>query len=264
MKAQEWDFSAFKDNFFKKTGLNLDCYKDQQMERRIRHMIQREKCEGFYDFYLNLSGNPEFLHKFMNYITINTSGFFRDVSLYGFIRDNVLPDLKNNFNSLKIWSAGCSNGEEPYTISILLDELSVSSRSKIIGSDFDEKALDKAREGIYKTRQVDKVPKDLLNKCFEQVEDEDYLILPKYKKNVEFQKENLLELGGVEKGQMNMVLCRNVFIYFKSDVQEKIISYISRILVKGGYFVIGCAEYINDPASFGLKRIYPAVYIKER
>ncbi len=263
MREKDWDYGTFKDNFFKKTGLDLDAYKDQQMERRIRHMMEREKCDGFYDFYLNLSANMELMHRFMYYITIKTSGFFRDIAVYDKVRGDVLPVLKKRFNPIRVWSAGCANGEEPYTISILLEELGMSSGSQILAGDFDEKALINAREGVYKGRQLDKVPADLLKKCFQRKEDS-YAILAKYKKNVIFEKENLLELEAGGKDVMHLVLCRNVFIYFKSDVQKRIIGYISRILAVGGFFVIGCAEYINDPASFGLKRLYPAIYLKER
>lgn len=262
MSGRDWDYREFKTNFLRKTGLDLECYKDQQMERRIRHMIQREKCAGFQDFFLNLSDNHEFMHKFMTYITINTSGFFRDKAVYDTIQDTILPDLKKKFNRLQIWSAGCSNGEEPYTMAIILGEQGMLERSRILAGDFDEKALEKAQEGLYNARQVEKVPSVLLKKCFEQ-EGDNYRIRERYKKTVSFRRENLLDLKNNTLNKMHLVLCRNVFIYFKTEVQEKIIQFISDLLPEGCYFIIGCAEYINEPANFGLRRLFPAIYIKE-
>lgn len=263
MDRTEWDYKEFKLNFFKKTGLDLECYKDQQMERRIRHMIQREKCSGFYDFFLNLSEDPDFMHKFMNFITINTSGFFRDIAVYNTIRETLLPELKNDFLSLRIWSAGCSNGEEPYTMAIMLDELGLLGSSRILASDFDEKALSNAREGVYNSRQVEKVPPNLLRECFEN-DGGNYRIHEKYKRNVTFRKDNLLDIKPDDYKSMHIILCRNVFIYFKANVQENIIQQFSSMLIAGGYFIIGCAEYINEPLSFNLEKRFPAIYRKNQ
>lgn len=261
MVKKEWDYNKFKINFYIKTGLDLESYKDQQMERRIRHMMQREKCTDFYELYIRLANDIDFMHKFMSYITINTSGFFRDTAIYDKIKNNILPELKQRFTKLRIWSAGCSNGEEPYTLSIILDELKMLPHAYILASDFDGRALENARAGIYNIRQVNNIPRDLLQKCF-AYKDESYVIDDKYKKKIHFYQENILELKTDKKSPLHLILCRNVFIYFKTEVQERIIHYFSDLLVEGGYIVIGCAEYINDPRSFGLERKYPAIYKK--
>ena len=262
MPKTDWDFNEFKKNFYQQTGLNLECYKDQQMERRIRHLIGREKCEGFYDFYNRLIKDSDFMHRFMNYITINTSGFFRDVKVYEELQNEVLPQLNRKFKGLQVWSAGCSNGEEPYTIAIILAELGALRRSHILATDFDDKALANAADGVYNYRQLDKVPPRILEEYFDELGNGDYRIKDKYKKNITFRKQNLLDLSIKEMNKMQLILCRNVFIYFKTSVQEEIISKFTELLEPGGYFVIGCAEYINDPQNFNLTRKSPAIYQK--
>jgi len=258
---EEWDYGKFKSRFYSKTGLDLESYKDQQMERRIRHMMQREKCDDFHELFIRLSNDADFMHRFMHYITINTSGFFRDAVVFDRIKNNVLDELKQKHAKLRFWSVGCANGEEPYTLSIILDELKLLSRSHIMASDFDTRALEYARVGAYNERQVDSVPKNLLQKCF-AYRDGNYVIDDRYRRKIRFFQENILELRTGNKKPLHLILCRNVFIYFKTAVQERIIHYFSDLLDEGSYLVIGCAEYINDPRTFGLQRKYPAIYRK--
>lgn len=261
MFKEEWDYGEFKTRFYGKTGLDLESYKDQQMERRIRHMMKREKCADFHELFIRLSGDAGFMHRFMHYITINTSGFFRDAVVFDRIKKNVLDELKQEHTKLRFWSAGCANGEEPYTLSIILDELKLLPRAYIMASDFDTGALENARAGVYNERQVDSVPQDLLQKCFTH-RDGNYVIDDRYRRKIRFYQENILEMRTENKRPLHLILCRNVFIYFKTAIQERIIHYFSDLLAGGGYLVIGCAEYINDPRTFGLQREYPAIYRK--
>lgn len=263
MKNPEWDYVEFKKSFRLKTGLDLDSYKDKQMERRIRQMIQREGRAGFADFFQHLTANNETMHKFMNYLTINTSGFFRDISVYEKLQSVILPELYGKFRRLQIWSAGCSNGEEPYSLAIILNELGYMANSHIMAVDFDLKALENAQLGKYSPRQLDKVSKELLNKYF-RPDEEHFYVDEKLKKNIVFNRQNLLELQpGKLEAIHHLILCRNVFIYFKTEVQERIIAHFSSTLLPGGYFIIGCAEYINEPERFSLFRKYPAIYQKK-
>jgi len=257
-----WDFIRFKKEFFQLTGLDLERYKDKQMERRIGQLIEREGYDGLRSFFNDLKVNDDLLHKFYNYLTINTSVFYRDIKIYDYLQDRVLPDLLQNFNRLKIWSMGCSHGEEPYSIALMLHSLSSLQRAEIMASDIDDKALDMAREGKYSRNQLEKVPKDILKTAF-TAQNGFYLLDPAYKKAVTFKKHNLLESALYKSlSPMQLILCRNVFIYFKTDVQEWIVEQVAKLVAPGGYFIIGCAEFINKPERFNLERLIPSIYKK--
>ena len=258
----DWDFAKFKKSFKAFTGLDLESYKDKQMERRIGQLVKREGYNDLSQFLEALKQSSDVLHKFYNYLTINTSAFFRDKKVYDHIEQTALPALLKNHNRLTIWSVGCSHGEEPYTIALILDKLKALERARIIASDIDDKALEMAKAGCYIKSQVDKVPPAVLKTAFTE-EDSAYYIDERYKKAVEFNKKNFLEPIYSSMPALQMALCRNVFIYFKTDIQEWIIGHIAKLIVPDGYFIIGSAEFINRPERFKLARIIPSVYIKE-
>ncbi|MEW5785271.1 MAG: protein-glutamate O-methyltransferase CheR [Bacillota bacterium] len=257
------DFAEFKEKFYQFSGLNLDCYKDRQMERRIRQFIDRENYGNFSCFLDKLREDPEVLHNFFNYITINTSGFFRDEKVYEYLQNTVLVELLKQHDRINIWSMGASRGEEPYTLAIILNELSALGRANILASDIDDKARAMAQEGCYAAHQLEKMPPALLKGYFEQ-RNGGYYISDRIKKAVTFQKHNFLAPIYGEMSLMQLVLCRNVFIYFKTNVQDWMIEQIARLIVPGGFFVTGCAEFVNNPQRYGLERKIPAVYHKRQ
>ena len=256
-----WNFARFNEEFFKMTGLNLDSYKDKQMERRINQLLSREGYEGLSDFFAALKKDKELLHKFYNYLTINTSVFFRDTRIYDFLHNKALPDLVGSFDKINIWSIGCSRGEEPYSIAIMLDDLSALTRTKIYASDIDDKALEMAKAAQYTYNQIEKVPEHLRKRSFSE-NNKLYYLDDRFKNAVSFYKHNFLNPIYSDMPAMHLALCRNVFIYFKIEIQEWMIDQISRLVLPGGYFIIGCAEFINKPEKFNLSRIIPAIYKK--
>ncbi len=258
---ENWDFIRFKKEFYQLTGLDLGRYKDRQMERRIGQLIDREGYEGLCSFFNDLKVNDDLLHKFYNYLTINTSVFFRDSKIYDYLQDKAIPDLLNSFKHLNVWSMGCSHGEEPYSIALILDRYSALQRADIMASDIDDKALEMAREAKYAPNQLEKVPPDILKKAFTQ-QNGYYYLAAEYKKAVTYKKHNLLGSIYGNISLMHLVLCRNVFIYFKVDVQEWIVEQVSSLIHPGGYFIIGCAEFINKPERFKLERLIPSIYKK--
>ncbi|HHX87476.1 MAG TPA: protein-glutamate O-methyltransferase CheR [Firmicutes bacterium] len=258
--TQSWSYGDFVQKLYLLTGLDLGSYKDRQMERRIRQLMAR-KDHNFASLYSELTNNKTEREQFLNYVTINTSEFFRDKHVYDYLSGHVFPDLLSSYRNLNIWSAGCSTGEEPYTLSILAHELKVGAQVKILASDIDQCALDKANLGRYHFRQLEKLPLYLKNKYFEH-EHEYFYIRERYKQVVKFHRQNLLASLDSTIPEMQLILCRNVFIYFKIEIQERLIKQFSRQLTCGGYFVTGCVEMINNPLKFGLERKIPAVYKK--
>ncbi len=257
-----WDFAKFKKEFYSFTGLDLESYKDKQMERRINQLITREGYGDLASFFRALKGSNDVLHKFYNYLTINTSSFYRDAKIYDYIEQKALVNLLRNHERLTIWSVGCSHGEEPYTLALILDKHKALHRVKILASDIDDKALEMAREGRYVKNQLEKVPPEILSTAFTE-KNNAYYIDARYKKVIDFNKKNFLDPIYSNMPSLQMALCRNVFIYFKTEVQEWIIDHVSRLIVPGGYFIIGSAEFINKPERFKLERQIPSVYLKQ-
>ncbi len=256
-----WSYEYFKKAFYAKTGLDLDCYKDRQMERRIRQMMQRVKMFEFSNFYDYLISNPSVLAGFCNYLTINTSEFFRDSQVFEFLEKKIIPELIDTFpRGLKVWSAGCSVGAEPFSVAILLQEFNVLKRSKIIATDLDEKVLMAAQQGCFKQNFLKKTPEKLCRLYFEK-EGESYLIKDIIKEAVTFQRHNLLTDKPIF--GCHMIFCRNVFIYFKSETQNSLLKQFSNNLLPGGVLVIGLSEYIHNPNQYGLDKRHHRVFQKQ-
>lgn len=255
-----WTYSDFIQKIYLITGLDLNSYKDRQMERRIRQLMSR-KNHSFKTLYSELAANEAEKQQFLKYLTINTSGFFRDAHIYDYLTDHVLTELLREHEMLNIWSAGCSTGEEPYTLSMIIHELKAGLRARILASDIDRSALETAKQGRYYPRQLERVAPALISKYFE-LRDGHYYFRNRYKLAVKFRQHNLLAPAKEDFPPMQLILCRNVFIYFKMEVQERLITRFTRLLAPGGYFVTGCAEMLSQPQRFGLERKIPAVYQK--
>ncbi|MCT8977423.1 protein-glutamate O-methyltransferase CheR [Clostridium sp. CX1] len=194
-------------------------------------------------------------------ITINETYFFREENLLKEFKDSILPQFKEYSlsNPLRIWSAACSTGEEPYTLSMLCEESKVfgASTVKIIASDIDKKVLSKAKKGVYNKKSFSfrKMPQEMLDKYFLHLEEE-YAVKDIIKEKVEFKNINLFDSNLVEKmEEMDIIFCRNVLIYFDQETIKKIIHSFYNILKPGGYLLLGHAETITG-MNTGFKAIY--------
>lgn len=252
------EFEVFKKNIQGKIGLDLNKYKERQLKRRILQFMSRYNTTSFPVFLKVLDANPSDLEKFKNFITINTSEFFRDIKLYDYIKKQIIADYSKKFASVKFWSAGCSIGAEPYSIAILAQEANIRNYA-ILASDFDRVILGKAREGIYTANLLKNVPKDILQKYFVAKGDK-YHIDSSLKGKIVFKEHNLLK--DAYPSDQDVILCRNVFIYFTQEVQQDLIASFTKSLKPGGYFIIGSSEFIPAPETFGLKKAFFSVYQK--
>ncbi len=254
------DYSFFKKKFLELTGFDLNCYKDQQMERRIHQFISRLNVKDYYGYYKILESDDQERARFLNYLTINTTSFFRDTAVYKNLKTKIIPEiLFRKKNKIKFWSAGCSIGAEPYSLSIILSELTVPGRYFIIATDIDAQVLEKAEKGIYFSNQLENIDSQNLRKCFIK-EGDHYKIREHLKNNIKFKKHDLLK-DPYEK-DCDLIMCRNVFIYFKQNIQEKILAGFIDSLNPLGYLVIGCSENVGNHRKFGLKRMEVAIYQK--
>lgn len=259
MSVNSIDYEVFKERLRDTIGLDLNRYKQQQMQRRIKQWLARVGVSTYEEYLQLLQTDGAERSRFTEYLTINTSQFYRDKAVFQQIEESVLPGLLRRFRRLRIWSAGCSIGAEIYTIAMILQELSGDRRHTLIGTDFDVGALSKARAGVYAEDLLANLPSRYVKKYFSR-QGKFWQITDEIRQQVRFRKHNLLE-DPFDTG-FHLILCRNVFIYFTPETQAALTEQFARSLVAGGIFVIGSAENVMSPEKAHLKRISYCIYEK--
>ena len=244
------DYEDFKNYVFQTTSIDLNAYKERQMKRRIDALIARNKFDGYDSYSKALTSDKVLLDEFVNYLTINVSEFYRNPALWKTLEDVILPDLINKFGeNLKIWSAACSTGDEPYSLAMVLAKKIPLKKIKIIATDIDDQVLQKAMDGVYGHASVKGLPQDLLNKHFEKMGDRFYKISDEIKNCVEFKKSNLLK-DPYPTG-CHLIVCRNVVIYFTEEAKHDIYYKFNKSLVNGGCLFVGNTEQIINHKDLG-------------
>lgn len=265
MFSDDQAFALLKRRIFLDRGLDCEQYKENYLKRRIAVRLRATGAKDYLDYLRILRNDPDEYTRLMNELTINVTQFFRDSDVYGRLWDNVIPDLvatKKNMGSrtLRVWSAGCASGEEPYSIGILLEEVlkeeAKSWNIRILGSDFDDRSLASAREGVYYNLEMLKGIEP--SKYFEvdqTVDGSRWKVKDEIKRRMRFEKMNLL--AETEARHFDMVLCRNVLIYFGRKVQTKIIETLSQSILREGYLILGKSETLGQEASQAFRAVFP-------
>jgi len=240
--------------------LDLDAYKQAQMRRRITTHVARTSGNPD-EFIANLGKDQAELAKLRDMITINVTEFFRDGAQWTQLRSSVLPEqIKANNGGLSIWSAGCSTGQEPYSLAMLLAEAGVLAKSTILGTDFDREALAKARNGgPYTAEEITGIPKPQLDANF-QLQEGKYTASAGLKSQLKFRELNLLKdrFGR----SYDLVVCRNVMIYFTGEVKSALIGRFVESLKPDGVLFIGATEALLGDDLKGLHRMGGNFYKK--
>lgn len=202
------NYEKFKKDVFALTTIDLNAYKEKQMRRRINTLIAKNKLDD-YDAYIKLiRQDKEKFDQFVNFLTINVSEFYRNPEQWSYLDKEVFPELIKTFGrSLKIWSAACSTGDEPYSLVMALSKHVSLANIKIIATDIDKQVLDKARMGLYSEKSIASVPEEFKKKYFTQV-GSSYKIADEIKRCVEFKEHNLLK--DPYPRDVNLIVCRNV------------------------------------------------------
>lgn len=251
------DYEDFKKEVLVMTGIDLNSYKERQMKRRIDTLIDRNKFDGYDSYTKSLKADSQSLQEFVNYLTINVSEFYRNPTLWKTLEDVVLPDLITKFGGdLKIWSAACSTGDEPYSLAMVLAKKVPMNKIHIIATDIDKQVLEKAQMGVYGVNSLKGLPEEYKNKYFEQMGEKAYKITDEIKKCVEFKQHNLLKdkyLAGC-----HLIVCRNVMIYFTEDAKTEIYKKFNDALVKDGCLFVGNTEQIiqHRELGFGFNKLF--------
>lgn len=256
---QELEFQRFVQKVHKKSGLDLSQYKQKQMERRIRSLMKSNNIENLDHYFDVIDKNKEHFDKFMDHLTINVSEFFRNPVQWQTLQKTILPKLTRNKDTFKVWSAGCSTGEEPYSLAIMLNEALNGKRFTIHATDLDQEVLRKANLGIYNEKAVANLDQKLINKYFIK-HPTGYTVNNELKKNIKFSKNNLLK-DAFDKNY-DLILCRNVVIYFTEDTKFELYKKFYNSLRTGGVFFTGNTEQIFRAKEIGFQSIAPFFYQK--
>lgn len=253
-------YEQFKEKILKKTGLNLSLYKEAQMKRRILSLASRNGYTDLLEYFRLIDVDRPKFEEFINFLTINVSEFFRNPEQWEVVRTKLFPKLLENNKDIKIWSAACSTGEEPYTITMILSTILPLSKITVNATDIDDGAMAKAKAGIYTASSLKNVPSDLKAKYFKQLPDGKFEISNEIKSRVQFKKHNLLKDPYIDR--CDLIVCRNVMIYFTDEAKNEIYQKFSNSLKPDGVLFVGSTEQIISPQQFDLKSLKTFFYGK--
>lgn len=254
-----YDYEWFKNKIYNFIGINLSFYKERQMKRRIESLIKKNGYEGFGDYYIALTEDQNLLNEFVNYLTINVSEFYRNPPQWETLEKEVIPYILKRKVKPKIWSAACSTGEEPYTLVMILSKFFPLSEIKIIASDIDKDALNKAKQGVYIKKSLENLPENYKRRFFTE-KDELYYIKDEVKNCVEFIYHDLLK--DTYPKDLDLIVCRNVLIYFTEEAKEMIYYKFNRSLVLNGILFVGSTEQIIASQKYGFRPMRTFFYEK--
>jgi len=244
-------------------GFDFSGYTKASLKRRITRIMQLKKL-SFYDLKHVLVNNQSFFQEFLEEITVNVTEMFRDPSFYKGVNNQVIPYL-STYQHSKIWVAGCSTGEEVYSMAILLREAGLSNKSFIYGTDINTEVLREARRGIYSLRNIKSYAENYQFTGLEGSISDHFTILydaasihNELKQNTLFSVHNLVSDGIFNEFQL--ISCRNVFIYFETELQERVLELFYESLCPLGYLCLGSKETIRSDA---FKKRFKVINSKE-
>ncbi len=255
----EKDWEQFKQRFNTKSGINLNDYKPAQMQRRIGNLMTRHGAKTYMEFFDLLEKDPKQYKEFVDYITINVTEFFRTPEKFLELEKKVLPELLSKSPKLNIWSAGCSIGAEPYSLAMILSDLTPGVKHRILATDLDVEMLAKAKQGVYTNTEFKNITDARSSKYFKHANGT-YTISEDIKSRVEFQRHNLL-LDKFETG-FDLILCRNVVIYFTEEAKDALYRRFLAALKPGGVLFVGGTEAILNFRDIGFAHYLPFFYRK--
>ncbi|MCC6207493.1 MAG: protein-glutamate O-methyltransferase CheR [Gammaproteobacteria bacterium] len=244
------DFDYIRRVVVEQTGIVLSDQKRELVYGRLAKRLRALGLHTFADYCGHLERSPDELHELVNAITTNLTSFFREPYHFDYLRDTVLPELlRSNAQSrrIRIWSAGCSTGEEPYSIAMVLRDALPSGEgwdARILATDIDSNVLAKAQEGIYQEERATGVPERYLRRGFRKGQGDHAGMLrvgDEVRSLITFRQLNLMKDWPMH-GPFDVIFCRNVVIYFDKPTQRRLFDRYADILVDGGHLFIGHSE----------------------
>ncbi|MHC0038898.1 CheR family methyltransferase [Pseudoneobacillus sp. C159] len=263
------EFRQMADYIKMNFGIHLTDEKRVLLEGRLSKVLNELNIKNFSDYYKYVTSDRsgEAVNTLINKISTNHTFFMREVNHFHFLKEKVFPTLLPTIKDkdLRIWSAGCSSGEEPYTLAFLVDEYLNFEKwtwdAKILATDISADALNTAKKGIYGKDMIASLPKQWKSTYFMNHQNEKFEVKSEIKKEIIFRRFNLMEKAFPFKKKFHVIFCRNVMIYFDHKTKMELIEKFYEYLEPGGYLFIGHSETI-DREYRKFKYIMPAVYQK--
>lgn len=253
------EYAALAQLLRDRLGLDLGAYRSDSMERRVQAALHRMGVSRLEDFLARARQDPSLLKDLVGRLTIHVSEFFRNPELFAVLERQILPELRGRFGALRVWSAGCSNGAEAYSVAMLLAEADPKGGWSVLGTDVDPTVLEQAEEGRYRDADVRHVDPRRRARFFVR-EGEFWRVRPELRQRVRFRRHDLL--ADPFGGPWHLVLCRNVVIYFTEDAKRTLYRRFVAALETGGYLFVGAAEQVLGAREMGLESASPFFYRK--
>jgi len=254
------DFDQFIHKLRLKTGIDLALYKENQMKRRINSLKEKKGFKTFVEFFQGMLQKQDLYFEFLDHMTINVSEFYRNPNRWEVLEKRILPELQAKRNGrIKCWSAACSTGEEPYSLVMALSSFMSLREIQVLATDIDQNAINRAKSGKYLAQSVKDLPKSHFNKYF-SIKGSSYEVSDEIKQCVQFQRQNLLADPFAQ--NFDLIVCRNVLIYFTEEAKDSLYMKFSKSLAKGGYLFIGGTEQIFHPQQYHLEPVDTFFYRK--
>jgi chemotaxis protein methyltransferase CheR len=266
------NFQFLRKKIFELAGIKLADSKTALVYSRVSRLLRQYHFIDF-DEYCNClkQGDPQIEHEFINAITTNYTAFMRESHHFEYLRDKMLPTIiERNTKSkrIRIWSAGCSTGEEPYSISIVLHDFLADLNNwdvKILATDIDSEVLATAKRGTYKQSDIDQMPDYYLKRVpkyfIMNTDGKSGIIKDQLKKIIYFKLFNLMcNDEWPMNGPFDIIFCRNVMIYFDRDSQNSIINHLTNLLSFNGYLILGHSESVYSLSQNQLKYVDKTIY----
>ena len=244
------DYEDFIKNIKLKTGIDLSLYKEAQMKRRLTSLYEKRGYRNFSDYYRAIHNEKELLDEFLDRMTINVSEFYRNGQRWDVLDKKIIPSLLVHRKKLKVWSAACSTGEEPYSLAMVLSGHMPLSDISILATDLDKGVLERAKVGLYSERSLKEVPPVVIQKYFIN-EGQHYQVKDEIKRTVSYKQQNLL--SDAYGSDFDLIVCRNVMIYFTEEAKDQIYASFSKALRPGGILFVGSTEQIFNPSKYGFE-----------
>jgi len=264
------DYARLRELIYAEAGIHLGTERKTMLEMRIKRRLKILNLDSYgtyCDYLFGHSGLKNEITHLIDVVTTNKTDFFRESAHFDFLTQKALPDLtqRSPGRQVLLWSAGCSTGEEPYTMAIVLSEYGLTHpgfRFRILASDISTTVLAKAEQGVYTNDIVAPVQPLLRRKYFMrscEPGSDRVRVVPELRRMVEFRRLNFMDGDYGMSEKADAIFCRNVIIYFDRPTQERILQRLSNCLVPGGYMFVGHAETLHD-MKLPLEPVAPALY----
>lgn len=255
MRSKE--LTSVLDQIHKVTGFDVQQYRASTLKRRLERRLHATKSKNYKEYLAFLKKDSSECYKFLDAFTINVTEFFRDKRVFLTLEREILPYMLEEISSknrkrMRIWSIGCARGQEPYSLAIILNEISKNKSNNlniiIHATDVNKVVLKQAKSGQYKKAEMKNVPYKYQNEYFIKINNDEFKIKDNIKKLVRFKPHDLIK--GNTFGKFHLISCRNLFIFFLPQLWDELFKKIHASLKKGGILVLGTAEAPKDENLF--------------